>query len=270
MIKNFDIKKKIIIVVIIVTLFIAFFIYRNVNQTSSEIDFNMLLDESSEIDIEKANESEKGEKKTSENIVNNEEKKATETIVIHITGEVKKEGVIYLKKGARLVDAIKEAGGETKEADLSQVNLAYELQDGQKIYIPNKNEKIEQYIISTNGETIGNNGIAINNKNINKEGEKVNINTASQNELDSLPGIGPALAQRIIDYRNENGNFNAIEDIQQVKGIGDSKFEEIKDKIVVWTYVWTNKKIDVQDIKKVYFLISLYFWYVEKITNYEL
>ena len=60
---------------------------------------------------------------------------------MHITGEVKKEGVIYLKKGARIVDAIKEAGGETKEADLSQVNLAYELQDGQKIYIPNKNEK---------------------------------------------------------------------------------------------------------------------------------
>ena len=77
-----------------------------------------------------------------------------ETIVVHITGAVKKEGVIYLKKGARIVDAIKEAGGETKEADLSQVNLAYELQDGQKIYIPNKNEKVSQYIIGTNGETM--------------------------------------------------------------------------------------------------------------------
>ena len=67
----------------------------------------------------------------------------------------------------------------------------------------------------------------------NKEEAKVNINTASQAELDSLPGIGPALAQRIIDFRVENGNFNSIEDIQNVKGIGDSKYEDIKDKIVV-------------------------------------
>ena len=66
-----------------------------------------------------------------------------------------------------------------------------------------------------------------------KEGAKVNINTASQAELDGLPGIGPALAQRIIDFRVENGNFNSIEDIQNVKGIGDSKFDDIRDKIVV-------------------------------------
>ena len=158
-----------------------------------------------------------------------------EKIVVHITGAVKKEGVIYLKKGARIVDAIKEAGGETKEADLSQVNLAYELQDGQKIYIPNKNEKVSQYIISTNGETIDSNGANTGNESTStsKEGAKVNINTATQNELDGLPGIGPALAQRIIDFREENGNFKSIEDIQNVKGIGDSKFDEIRDKIVV-------------------------------------
>ena len=228
----FDNKKKIIIIVaIILVLFIAYLIYEIISQPSSEIDFNILLDGT-----------ENGEEMNkSENFVDNETEEVSETaeieeeIVVHITGEVKKEGVIYLKKGARIVDAIKEAGGETKEADLSQVNLAYELQDGQKIYIPNKNEKVSQYIISTNGETIDSNGANTGNESTStsKEGAKVNINTATQNELDGLPGIGPALAQRIIDFREENGNFKSIEDIQNVKGIGDSKFDEIKDKIVV-------------------------------------
>ena len=224
-------KKKIIIVVVILILFIAYLIYENIKESSSEIDFNTLLDGAE-------NEEEQNK---SENIVESEQSKTNEnanieeTIVVHITGEVKKEGVIYLKKGARIVDAIKEAGGETKEADLSQVNLAYELQDGQKIYIPNKNEKISQYIIGKNGETMNDNSANTGNESTsyNKEGAKVNINTASQAELDSLPGIGPALAQRIIDFRVENGNFNSIEDIQNVKGIGDSKYEDIKDKIVV-------------------------------------
>ena len=224
-------KKKIIIVVVILILFIAYLIYENIKESSSEIDFNTLPDGAE-------NEEEQNK---SENIVESEQSKTNETanieetIVVHITGEVKKEGVIYLKKGARIVDAIKEAGGETKEADLSQVNLAYELQDGQKIYIPNKNEKISQYIIGKNGETMNDNSANTGNESTsyNKEGAKVNINTASQAELDSLPGIGPALAQRIIDFRVENGNFNSIEDIQNVKGIGDSKYEDIKDKIVV-------------------------------------
>ncbi len=224
-------KKKIIIVVVILILFIAYLIYENIKESSSEIDFNTLLDGAE-------NEEEQNK---SENIVESEQSKTNETanieetIVVHITGEVKKEGVIYLKKGARIVDAIKEAGGETKNADLSQVNLAYELQDGQKIYIPNKNEKISQYIIGKNGETMNDNSANTGNESTsyNKEEAKVNINTASQAELDSLPGIGPALAQRIIDFRVENGNFNSIEDIQNVKGIGDSKYEDIKDKIVV-------------------------------------
>lgn len=228
----FDNKKKIIIIVaIILVLFIAYLIYESISQPSSEIDFNILLDGT-----------ENGEEMNkSDNFVDNETEEVSETaeieekIVVHITGEVKKEGVIYLKKGARIVDAIKEAGGEAKEADLSQVNLAYELQDGQKIYIPNKNEKVSQYIISTNGETIDSNGANTGNESTStsKEEAKVNINTATQNELDGLPGIGPALAQRIIDFREENGNFKSIEDIQNVKGIGDSKFDEIKDKIVV-------------------------------------
>lgn len=174
---------------------------------------------------------------------NSEEVEENEKIAIHITGEVQKTGIIYFKKGARIADAIKIAGGATKNANLNRVNLAYVLEDGQKIYIPNKKDKInkEEYIISNSGENVmveegkntGNNNT--NNikdrKNTNVKGviSKVNINLASQSDLETLPGIGPSLAQRILEYRKENGKFQKIEDIQNVKGIGDAKYNKIKD-----------------------------------------
>lgn len=174
---------------------------------------------------------------------NSEEVEENEKIAIHITGEVQKTGIIYLKKGARIADAIKIAGGATKNANLNRVNLAYVLEDGQKIYIPNKKDKInkEEYIISNSGENVmveeGKNTGNNNTNNI-KDGKstnvkgvisKVNINLASQSDLETLPGIGPSLAQRILEYRKENGKFQKIEDIQNVKGIGDAKYNKIKD-----------------------------------------
>ena len=105
--------------------------------------------------------------------------------------------------------------------------MAYILEDGQKIYIPNKNEKIDEdeYITEGNRNNIGNNN--------SKEGEKVNINEAMQTELEELPGIGPSLASRIIEYREQNGDFKKIEELQNVKGIGDAKYNDIKDKVTV-------------------------------------
>ena len=103
------------------------------------------------------------------------------------------------------------------------------MQDGEKIYIPNKNEKVENYIISGNNTSI-------DNDNETQEEVKetiININTADESELDTLPGIGPSIAKKIITYRNENGKFNTIEDIKNVSGIGDAKFEEIKKYITV-------------------------------------
>lgn len=220
---NLDNKKKIIIsAVLLLILVVAFAIYMIIeNENHSEFDLeNEVLEQNTE---------------NAGNIANlevvNEIAEEKEKIAVHITGEVKKEGIIYLNQGARIVDAIKEAGGETKQADLSQVNLAYELQDGQKIYIPNKKEKISQYITENSGTNVI---IEDSNTSTQKGGSaKVNINTANQSELDRLPGIGPSLAERIIEYREENGNFKNIEDLQNVKGIGDAKFADIKDKVTV-------------------------------------
>lgn len=168
------------------------------------------------------------ENKIEDNIENEKRK-----IVIHITGQVKNPGLVYLDEGARIADAIKEAGGSTKDAALDKVNLAYILEDGQKIYIPNKNEKISeiQYIITDSGENV----LKDTGKESNVKGgiKKVNINSANQEELETLPGVGPALAVRIIEYRNSNGKFEKIEDVQNVKGIGDSKFTNIKEYICI-------------------------------------
>ena len=144
-------------------------------------------------------------------------------------------GIVKIKEGSRLYEAIEMAGGSNQDADLSKINLAYALSDGQKIYIPKVGEVISEqsefseYITSG----FGNNGLVEDKNGLANGGEKVNINTANQTELETLPGIGPSTAQKIIDYRSKKGKFETIEDIQNVKGIGDGKFEEIKDNICV-------------------------------------
>ena len=219
-------KKKIISIALVIALIIGFIIYMVINnQNDNEINFEELV----------ANQNNEENEQESETNENNTQEETKKEIVVHITGEVKKEGVVYLEEGSRVVDAIKKAGGEPKEADLSQVNLAYVLQDGQKIYIPNKNEKISAYTSENMGENIEQ-----NNTTTKKEGAKVNINTAGVEELDQLPGIGPAIAQRIIDYRNEHGEFKKLEYVQELKGIGDAKYSEIKDSITVW-FFWKWK-----------------------------
>ena len=164
-----------------------------------------------------------------EELANNnvEDNIESEKIVIHITGEVEEEGVIELEKGARIADAIEMAGGTTEEADLSKVNLAYSLSDGQKLNIPNVNEREQEDVVK---DEPGNNIIIEGNE---EKEVKININKATQTEIETLPGIGPSTALKIINYRNEHGKFKNIEDIKNVSGIGDSKFENIKEYICV-------------------------------------
>ena len=130
-----------------------------------------------------------------------------------------------LESGARIVDAIEAAGGETDEADLTKLNLAYILNDGEKIKVPKKGEEQQEYITSTSGlETSEENKT---------ESQKININTANLEELTKLPGIGEATANKIISYRKETGKFKTIEDLKNVPGIGNSKFDNLKDMITI-------------------------------------
>jgi competence protein ComEA len=141
-------------------------------------------------------------------------------IVVHITGAVPRPGVYALPQGARVQDGISAAGGFLAEADKSNINLAQLLDDGEKLDIPFIEggapivaTPLPQVVATTT--------------------ELININTASAAELDSLPGIGPTTAQKIIDYRTQNGPFVSTEDIINVSGIGPGTYERIKDLITV-------------------------------------
>jgi len=154
-------------------------------------------------------------------------------VIIHITGAVKSPGVYQLKSTDRIVDAVKIAGGATEEANLDLINLAALLKDGQKIIVPSK-------IYNENGEEISknivNNAEAMYSSSSSSSDSisgEININTANATMLQALPGIGPVLSERIIEYRNQNGFFGVIDDIKDVSGIAEKKFEGIKDLICV-------------------------------------
>lgn len=207
--------KKIFIIIIILIIVICSFIFYKKD------DEFLIYNEDDDSAVLEENELIVDEEKNLENIV--EEK---DTIKIYITGEVKNPGVKELKEGSRIEDAINIAGGLTDTANISQVNLAYSLEDGQKIYIPNLNEKIDEYISMENGE-----GIVEQEKS--KTSGRININKADVSELCELPGVGESLAKKIVDYREENGKFKTTDDLKNVTGIGEKKFESIKEYIVV-------------------------------------
>ena len=213
--KDVNTKVKIIIVssIAIIMGTIGLYIYKTYKEESdiNFIDYNTELESNESISQETTN----------ENMNTNEENdKEKEKIIVHITGEVKYAGVVVLKEGDRIVDAIEAAGGETDNADLNKLNLAYIVSDGDKIYVPNKNEEIGN--ITTVNEEINS-----------EEQSTININTASLKELMELPGIGEVTANKIIEYRTQNGKFSTIEELKNVPGIGSSKFENLKEKIRV-------------------------------------
>lgn len=170
-----------------------------------------------------------------------EEQHSDDRILVHISGAVNKEGIVELKMGSRIADAIDKAGGIKEDADIEEINLAYLLEDGMKIKIPNKQEKDKQSdtVQEENIENYVTTSIGVSNvskeeeKSKDMKSEKVNINTATQTELETLPGIGPSTAMKIITYRKEKGKFMKKEEIKEVSGIGESKYNKIKDLIVV-------------------------------------
>ena len=209
-IQKFDFKKILIIAITVIVIIstIGLYFYKESKENNKNIDVEESIENEEDLD--------------EKNFNNIEEKK--EKIVVHITGEVKNQGVVELKENSRIVDAIEAAGGEKEEADLNRLNLAYILSDGDKIYVPNKNEK----------EIENANSYMETENNAFKDNEiRINLNTATIEDLTKLPGIGESTAKKIIEYRNKNGKIKVKEELKNIPGIGDSKFDKIKEKIIV-------------------------------------
>ena len=213
--KDLSVKTKIIIAIIgiVIVTTIGLYYIKFTNENNNEIDIYQ------------------NEEEITENIAQ-EDIAIEENITVHIIGEVKYPGVVVLKEGSRVVDAIEAEGGETDDADLNSLNLAYMLNDGEKIYVPNKQETKDEnknYIEEGGGTNISQAGTDQNNS----KNEKININTAGEDELMKITGIGESTAKKIIEYRNQNGRFKTRDDIKKIPGIGDSKYNNMKEEIRV-------------------------------------
>lgn len=137
-------------------------------------------------------------------------------VTVYVSGEVNRPGVIDLTNASRVSDAIKACGDFTAAADKASVNLAQKVEDGMQIKV---------LALTTTSDNPKANAAT------KASGDIININTADESELDRLPGIGPAMAKRIVEYRQTNGNFQTIEDIKNVRGIGEAKFNKMQDKL---------------------------------------
>lgn len=203
-------KKSIILKIIIILIILIIIIYNFFISQEETDEFNSL-----------------------ESIVNNSSENTIQTevtrkIKIYITGQINSPRVLELEENSRIEDAINLAGGLTSDANLQNVNLAYILEDGQKIYIPSiYDNDIVEYISTENGFNV------VENTKESSNNSKININKAGLDELKNLPGVGDSLAGRILSYRKENGNFKSIDDLKNVSGIGDKKFESLKEYITI-------------------------------------
>ena len=219
-------NKKINIIVILISSFIiigtiAYKLNLNIQDEIYIVSENEENIEEDRINIEKDYET--------NNIENNIEYKNKENtisknVTIYVSGEVNNPGIVTIESDKRLYDAVEKLGGVTENADLNRINLALKLNDEEHYIIPKIGEEniISQDISVNNIDTIKN-----------EQTSKININTATIEELDNLPGVGEATANKILNYREENGMFKSIEEIKNVNGIGEKKYVDIKDKICI-------------------------------------
>jgi competence protein ComEA len=137
-------------------------------------------------------------------------------VVVHVVGQVVAPGLVHLPAGSRLADALDAAGGATPEADLAAVNLARVLTDGEQIVVPRPGEQLAGAIDA------GSSGPGA-----------MDLNAAGTGELDTLPGVGPVIAQRIVDWRTDHGGFGSVEELGEVSGIGPSLLDGVRDLVRV-------------------------------------
>lgn len=195
-------RRKVIFIVVLALLIVAgsFYSFWQKNSVSDSVTSGEVLAKGAKVADEKPSE-----------------------IIVYISGAVNKPGVFKLAHHGRVIDVVNLAGGLTLEADGEKTNMAQLLKDGMHIHVANKvtvspgGGKVP--VSTSTGTGVGSNVI--------------NINTADKSALDTLPGVGPALAERIIEYRQSNGSFSEIEGLKKVSGFGASKFEKMKDKITI-------------------------------------
>jgi competence protein ComEA len=142
------------------------------------------------------------------------------TVVVHVAGAVRDAGVYRLRAGARVNDALARAGGATPRADLSPVNLAAKVEDGRQVLVP---RRVAASAVPAPVGTAAPGQPAV----------PVNLNTATLEQLDTLPGVGPATAQKIIDYREEHGGFGSVDELGEVPGIGDVRLAALREQVRV-------------------------------------
>ncbi|OXX83300.1 hypothetical protein AVM15_11825, partial [Paraclostridium benzoelyticum] len=183
-------------------------------------------------DVEK-NDNDKGDFSKIENIEDvktvDKTENMTKKISIYISGAVNSPGVVELKSNERLMEGVKLCDGLTDEADTNRINLAMKVKDEGHYIIPKQGEEIALNDSNDNVENNNNDGNNITEG----DDKKININSASKEDLDSLPGVGDVTAQKILDYREENKEFKSIDEIKNVKGIGENKFNDLKDYICI-------------------------------------
>ncbi|MGF6948360.1 competence protein ComEA [Neobacillus sp. B4I6] len=211
--KDWLIEHKIIVVVVAIIALGGFYFFY-VNDTPEPLPTNSLSSE----------EKLQGEEKETEKTKPANLPELPEKIMVDVKGQIKLPGVYQANTSERVIDVISRAGGLTDKADQGQVNFAEHVQDEMIIYIPAKGEE------GLPSAPIGGSQITTSG---NQKESKININKADETELQNLPGIGPAKAAAIIEYRNTNGPFKAIEDLKNISGIGDKTFEKFKDLLAI-------------------------------------
>jgi competence protein ComEA len=165
---------------------------------------------------------------------------ATGPVFVHVAGAVQSAGVVQLPSGSRVVDAVAAAGGLRPDADSNRVNLAATLLDGSQVMIPSLGQPNPEQVPVVQGAASGSSaggssaaGSAGSGSGASQVAGPVNLNTATLEQLESLPGVGPATAQAILAFRDKEGRFNSIEALLDVRGIGDAKFEALRELVTV-------------------------------------
>lgn len=210
---NFNFSKDKILIGMAIVVLAGFGYYKSNSDNLNDNQIQAFVDTKSRESVNKQ----------SENNTQNAEDNSTK--MCQIDGCVNKPGVYPFKKEDRIKDIVEIAGGFTKDADKKSVNLAMKLKDEMKIYIPSKSETSK----AQNNDTENSQIVTIKDSN---SGNLVNINTADSNKLQTLPGIGPSKAKKIIEFREKN-QFKKIEEIKNVDGIGDKTFESLKSLITI-------------------------------------